>query len=755
MKLDNMITLVQVQNGAPGQDGDKYYIETNTEEFLGYYDNYGFHISPVNLSLKIQNSSTLSWMELKDRFNFEYVKEDGSTETLLLPEYQEFYSLEEDKLLNYSLDALIESEGKIFPKSTIFKFTYVEDGKAEAVKVFSYREGLNPNTAEFNIQAGAIVSAVGSSLMEFTNSGLNIYNSGLAIYNQKENSEENPRERLFEVNEGNLFVKGEIHATSGTFSGTIEATEGKIGGFNLFNDRMESEGIVTVTEDGREVTKPAITIDGINGKITAHAIELGEKATITNYIQLGNAKLYNPGSNEDKVLESGGIIIYDNGIAKFGGIEINGANSEISGTNFSITPDRATFSNVSVSGTIETTVFKQGSFQAAGGSMLFMPSFKIEKVAGNILYLDQDISSYLPEEDGEVWVLTKEGSYQKISTISRGTNDQGPYVELKAGYDISNTHLFPKQDLLIGINSNESKILDDKIYGLGLTINKADNIQGKPNLFLGDLNQLGLTGYGLYSDNVYLNGSLTTQAGENSYAGVNTLNGVNATQFSADDSKIIFWAGANSTEDKAIQQAPFQVTEDGSIYASRAKLTNTLIVGGSIESAELHTAKIYGTGEDDLKTNKVEPALSIYNAGLGIEFKGIDEYDEEFTTLRISESGLVRGDSTFISFADGVHFLGDTMGVNKGTNSLQMTYEDSTPVLKHRANNNNCGFYFEIGKTVYKIDDKDQICWKNGETSLYGSTIFEDEKGVLEYKPVNGGYDLYITERKEENNNGN
>jgi hypothetical protein len=97
---------------------------------------------------------------------------------------------------------------------------------------------------------------------------------------------------------------------------------------------------------------------------------------------------------------------------------------------------------------------------------------------------------------------------------------------------------------------------------------------------LDKLGKSGITGYGLYAENVYLKGSLTTiSTGDSvSYAGINTTNGIEATIFKStsiagtpidDTSSIIFWAGANpkavndetlSEEGKmakAIQSAPF------------------------------------------------------------------------------------------------------------------------------------------------------------------------------------------------------
>jgi hypothetical protein len=90
---------------------------------------------------------------------------------------------------------------------------------------------------------------------------------------------------------------------------------------------------------------------------------------------------------------------------------------------------------------------------------------------------------------------------------------------------------------------------------------------------LGNLDSLedkSITGMGLYAENVYLKGSLTTTTKDNSYAGVNTVNGVTAEKFKDiliggasinDNSPIIFWAGAekeeNGTLEEAIKKAPF------------------------------------------------------------------------------------------------------------------------------------------------------------------------------------------------------
>ena len=66
-------------------------------------------------------------------------------------------------------------------------------------------------------------------------------------------------------------------------------------------------------------------------------------------------------------------------------------------------------------------------------------------------------------------------------------------------------------------------------------------------------------GIGLFAENVFLNGTLSTQVDAQSYAGVNTLDGAQFTKIEEPDgqSKIVFWAGAKDNSNPAIQDAPF------------------------------------------------------------------------------------------------------------------------------------------------------------------------------------------------------
>jgi hypothetical protein len=78
-------------------------------------------------------------------------------------------------------------------------------------------------------------------------------------------------------------------------------------------------------------------------------------------------------------------------------------------------------------------------------------------------------------------------------------------------------------------------------------------------LVLGELNEIeGASGIGLYAENVFLNGTLTTKVREGSYAGVNTISGAQASKFGdTDRSRIVFWAGSVDADQNSIQSSKF------------------------------------------------------------------------------------------------------------------------------------------------------------------------------------------------------
>ena len=303
------------------------------------------------------------------------------------------------------------------------------------------------------------------------------------------------------------------------------------------------------------------------------------------------------------------------------------------------------------------------------------------------------------------------------------------------------------EDYILAINANSTNIGNDLIKYRGLTLTKYSANVNAPSLFLGDLRAVNKQGYGLYSNNVYLTGSLTTQVGNNSYAGVNTLDGAHATKFTDDNSKIVFWAGAKSEEGTSIQEAPFQVTEEGSIYATRATLTSSLFVGGKIEGADLYAARIHGTGEDTA-------ALSIYDTKGGISFR-----------TGYGESGQESGQETCRITQEGFYSCSNIASIIFDAQAEINNSKTATTITTKRLQLSSQGLYCydlakgETGlKTGVKINNNEIVFITGSSDKIVISeakTIFENEivankrfgfgeRGY--YSETEGGIDLYIQE---------
>ena len=85
----------------------------------------------------------------------------------------------------------------------------------------------------------------------------------------------------------------------------------------------------------------SIRLIGKTGQIDAENINLGIGAHINKYIQLGEARLWNPEDTDakGKLLEAGAIKLSQTGNLQLGNIILDGESSKIFGTSFSITPD--------------------------------------------------------------------------------------------------------------------------------------------------------------------------------------------------------------------------------------------------------------------------------------------------------------------------------------------------------------------------------------------------------------------------------
>ena len=395
---------------------------------------------------------------------------------------------------------------------------------------------------------------------------------------------------------------------------------------------------------------------------------------------------------------------------------------------------------------------------------------KLYNLIANIEYVPTIDSSPVP---GKIYYILNGTNYDEISFTEGESFGVSNYFEKQ-------NHINLSDSVLIGISSIEPNNLnsiatDCHLFRSGLTITSPIlSLEGQviypkiPNLFCGDLTAIGKSGYGLYGDNVYLNGTLTTQVpseGLPTYAGVNTLSGVQKDD--NDTQKIVFWAGSTSDEAKAIREAPFQVTDKGNLYAKAGTFTDSVftdstITGSQIYGADIYTASIHGWDKDQNQSG----GLSIYNTSQGIIFKTEkDTNGVEKILFQINGNKFSTPSKDFISISENdITFSGNEYQIPSSEKEKFSLANKKLEFLgKDDINNWSLSYssiYFSQNDILNKINGESKLLISNEKISSY--EVFEAQKDVffgktMEYRIVKEkvieneeevekeiGYNLYI-----------
>lgn len=738
----------QGPQGPSGDGASVYELYTNQEEILKFLVGDEVEYSPDILKLYISVPGESERLDLnKSGLKIELC----SNGNRYIYNTQEDTSIEWDGLnkeITINVSRLINSFNEQFSgqadREFVLLFTYQKD-EVYVQKALACRFGMNKDMAQLSIQASGIVQSIQGSKLVFNANGLTIQNGSFKIVDDGGN-------KLLHSDNGNLEI-----------TGTINAKSGEIGGLVIEDNYLYS---------GKNRDDSPLLINGLTGEIKADLITLGSGAQIDSSITLGNAKIANPSNNNGVFIQASDtypegdaptvtLQMFDTGKAVFGkgnqsitidpndseygtAIILKGEHTSIRGKGFSITPNYANFSNITCSGKITTVAFEKNRVSSVGGSMIFKQRYNVIKVDTDpedeeviTLFVENGFGSESSQEikDGDIlWLLNTDGAVIEKCQVTGTPDYAGKKLKCQSDTEdeIASFILIGSQEeVVIGINAGDSAILGG-LYSRGLTITSQKNIEAnEPNLFLGDLSSLDRTdvsGYGLYSSNVFLKGSLTTQSNTGTYAGVNTLSGVPATVFENDKSNVIFWAGARGANSENIQNAPFQVTESGSLYAQKAYITDSIFTG-KIDASELHAVKLYGKGEEDI------PALTIYGdkSTKGISFVTVS--GSELFSVR--SDGFYKGETSFISVSEN--------GVEAKVKSIKAD-EIETNVIKPTS-----------GALTAKDGEKVIFKASNTETILSGLVKYSSGNYGMEYRPILVesnliGYDLYIVAGEGGNN---
>ena len=768
-------------DGEDGKDASAYYIETNQEEILKFAGLENSTYSPEIITFKVFNSPKQpedEQLELtNDSYKLEIIGNDSVIENgseylrlgfITSSQDNQGNIITEERDLNtvyFNLQNFMSNFN--YNQLYVFRFSYLINNKIVAIKILEIRNGVSEDMAKLGIYSNGITAAIQNNKLVFNSNGLTIQ-KGISF--EEDGQELTKYEPVFWANEnGDLFLKGNIEATGGYFSGELKAATGSFNG-SIFAGSGTIGGL-TISEEaiyqGEDYDNSLLKIKG-TGEIYAENITLGIGATIENYIQLGNAKILNPSINNDVFLEAGQVSLSQNGLLKLGSIELNGADSydsyikagTESGAAWIIRGDgTASFREIVVDkATIQDSVLEIGSVQAVGSLMLFKDSWKIESIVDNTLTLSSTINEInLKEND----VITDGNNYYIVLEVSGRNVVLKDIGSLQAGQNI--TKIGKVKDFLMAILGDGT---GEKAFAKknSLTVSEVSSFSnGVPmfqtKLVLGDLSGLaeyGASGTGLFAENVFLNGTLTTKLDQDSYAGVNTVNGATATKFNnqniPDSSKIVFWAGSKSNSATDIQESFFQVTEKGSIYAKQGLFTGSLITESVIKGASIHTAKIYGENSKGEKA-----ALQIFDANKGIQFIKEDNGENKYQ-LMIGMDGFYSQDfssGAFIDLTDGLSYKGNKLSIFSNDNINKKVFiapdhigyiTDGSEIASQKINMSGKFDFIVNNNSIFQIQNN--AVKSTQKTVLEQNIIFgienQSNSGILEYQKANSGYNLFV-----------
>lgn len=721
-------------DGNDGSDANTYQIETNQKEILRFVSGDTVTYSPQTLSFSIYKAPRAEKSErlalTDDSYKLEFLTLDGYQEVENTDDVNgkifELKGIETDGettyySLSFSVNNFYKSsqakESKLDPKdqgTQFFRFWYYDENKKEAaIQIIESRLGVSSDLAQFSVHANGLTAAIQESKLEFGANGLVIKNGGLQIYNHE--SDEVPS-LFFDNTTDKLVVRGQIEADSGFFEGKIEATEGKIGGFEISKKKLTSE------KKSSEGETPFLTLDGTKGEIIAEDIKLTGKITV------GESYLSNPDKNDNIVLKTSNIELKNDGTLNLGTIRLYGgtgnfdgfispmivdSNNRTSYGNWAIYENgHADFKDITADNvTLKNSVLKIGTIQSAGSLMVFKEAWKIDSVAlaeasdGLENPLEITLKDYDKEYDilkvGD-WIFTKGSAsdsgnfFQIVKKVVADTDVTGEnttftlnnpkdiilkqndiimrlgesgvleYVEFSGEKFVPNRVYYEKDSngIYFVTSDKEPKsgttyyyeIVKPKDYIISISGSKDTkeeyaspnsltisdfciddmeiNKKSTKHLILGDLGnskiiELQDKGFGLYSDNVYLNGSLTTKNQDGISAGISTTH-----KEYVNGNRIVFWAGATGNE---ITSAPFKVTQDGSIYANKGTFEGSVITNSIIKGSEVYTMRLHGTyGESN-------NALEVYGASISF-FEKVGSNP----IFEIGPNEFKKGEDTFI-----------------------------------------------------------------------------------------------------------
>ena len=490
---------------------------------------------------------------------------------------------------------------------------------------------------------------------------------------------------------------------------------------------------------------------GIDGKVIAKSLNLVDGKLITNGAEINGRLLIREGQNDYIVIDSSqGISTSNYNLAYGWKIDMNGD---------------AYFSNINARGEIISAVFSYNSVNTMGGDLYLAPTYydyenTVKLYGGNneepfVFAIKVDKNTF----DRDIWGIYPGIDYPTIETFNEIIKTKSAleeitnYVRVKFNLLTINDNISTEYNnqegrlykvlgnednyyFYIYFDSSESLAVNrDKISNFsialitGCGINLTAGATLGPAVIITDISkngqiitQLGrlggvndeyfgeLTGYGLYGQNAYLTGKVYLPN-----AGITDesieFNGNNKIS-EGEGQYIRMWAGAAPTEK---DKAPFVVTQDGSLYASKGIFSGIIQATDSTFSGWLETAGILI--DDNQATYTLDETEIIYSNWYFIKssiqtVKSLIEklnLDEEILKITVDGTEASKEDETVLD-------AGSVVEINRET--IQIIEETSINVFG-QLDSLNLPYY-----TLTGFNDLNKTTY-DGDTSINSNQLYK------------------------------
>lgn len=402
---------------------------------------------------------------------------------------------------------------------------------------------------------------------------------------------------------------GQLWATSATITGNITATSGTIGGCSIKNNVLQIANANINSIDAGKITSGTINADRIGSRtITADKIAIGD---FTNYANL----------NEKTASKYGFTTVQDDSALGNPWFQLNTLKRDVP-----ITPNA--YEEYNCNG---------GESFKIEGEVYSTVTGKKYKESTNVETLQIGIGLYGKKENGDPrWDMCYFSLNENIGrlntclTLPDNVRKFGINIQINGTSDFSG--ILKVRNIKVTRMTDNSLIVNGSITSNKITTDNITGSNGWINL------RSGLFDYG--SGKLKWDGKTLTVAGSGTFAGEITAKSGKIGKYAITDSYLItgnnstctgiggnqaFWAGNDSSND-----APFHVSYDGSLYASKANISGVInSTEGSIGGWNIVKNSI-NSSYSNTDTTEYYVSDSFYSLSiLSDSSKIISEFDEK------------------------------------------------------------------------------------------------------------------------------